>query len=504
MSKAIMIQGTGSHVGKSILTAALCRILRQDGYSVAPFKAQNMALNSYVTADGLEMGRAQVVQAEAAGIAPCVEMNPILLKANSDVGCQVILKGKVFGNMSATEYHQFKDKAWSIVVESYEKLAAEYDVVVIEGAGSPAEVNLKDRDIVNMRVALMAKAPVLLAADIDRGGVFASLVGTMELLEPHERRQVAGFIINKFRGDKTLLQPGLDFLKQKTGIPAIGVIPYLKDIHVQEEDGVALESRRGCALSPDTGRPIKIDIVRLPHISNFTDFDALSREPSVQLRFAEPEDDLSSAHAVIIPGSKNTIGDLLFLKQWRMDAEIRRYYMGGGTVVGICGGYQMMGRLVRDPHGVETDKGVEEGLGLLDTETVLERDKVTRQVEAVLQKSGPETDILRGYEIHMGLTSLGPAATPMLQIIRRGAEAVDIEDGAVSRDGRAWGTYIHGIFDNDLFRETFLKGLGVDAVTASRNYAELREKGLDDLADRVRANLDMDFISGLLKDYGPR
>ncbi|MDH4100379.1 MAG: cobyric acid synthase [Nitrospirota bacterium] len=505
-AKAIMVQGTGSHVGKSILTAALCRILKQDGYKVAPFKSQNMALNSYVTADGLEMGRAQVVQAEAAGIAPRVEMNPILLKANSDTGCQVILKGKVHGNMSAVEYHRFKDTAWSVVTECYDRLAQEFDVIVIEGAGSPVEVNLKDRDIVNMRVATMANAPVLLAADIDRGGVFASLVGTMELLEPEERRLVAGFVINKFRGDKTLLQPGLDFLREKTGVPAIGVVPYLRDIHVQEEDGVALDRPRTVASSAGEGEPIKVYVLRLPHISNFTDFDAFRHDPMVELRFAGPDDDLSEAHAVIIPGSKNTIDDLMFLKKTGVAADLKRYWKKGGTIVGICGGYQIMGRVVRDPHEVESKGGAEEGLGLLDTETVLEREKITRQAEAVTldSETGWPATTLKGYEIHMGRTTRGASARPFLTIVKRGDEPTDVEDGAISADNRCWGTYLHGIFDNDTFRHAFLKRISGASFDRSAGYEALKEKGLDDLARSVRENLDIDLIKGLLSSHGSR
>ena len=395
MAKAIMIQGTGSHVGKSIITAGLCRIFKNMGYRVAPFKAQNMALNSAVAKEGGEIGRAQAIQAEACRIEPSIHMNPVLLKPNSDMGSQVIIHGKVIGNMKAREYYAFKEKAWEAVCESYRKLSGEFDLIVIEGAGSPAEVNLKDNDIVNMKVAEMANAPVLLVSDIDRGGVFASLIGTMELLTPSEREMVCGFIINKFRGDKTLLEPGLEFIEKRTDVPVLGVIPHIKDMGIGEEDSVGLEKtcRGGSVTSPGQGnalplhKAINIGIIKLPHISNYTDFDSLQREPDVQLRYIQRPEEVDGLDLVIIPGSKNTIDDLLSLRETGLAEVIKRHCGNGKYVVGICGGYQILGLKVSDPHGVETEGGSEEGLGLLPVETTLLKEKVTANIEAVIPHS---------------------------------------------------------------------------------------------------------------------
>ncbi len=363
-----MIQGTGSGVGKSVLCAALCRIFYQDGLVVAPFKSQNMSLNSYVTRDGLEMARSQVVQAEAACIEPSVDMNPILLKPSSDTACQVILQGKVEGNYSANAYGRYVHDAWAAVCDSYQRLARQYEVILIEGAGSPAEVNLKDRDIVNMRTAEMAGAPVLLAADIDKGGVFASLIGTLELLEPHERQRIKGFLINKFRGDVSLLSPGIDFLEKRTGIPVLGVIPYFKDIYIQEEDGVVLENGGCHGMKSAIRNPqsaIDIVVLHLPHISNFTDLDALAAEPGVQVRYTREPAELTGADVVVIPGSKNTISDLLYLRETGLEQGVREYAAAGGMVVGICGGYQMLGLTINDPFMIDGDVREADGMGLL-------------------------------------------------------------------------------------------------------------------------------------------
>lgn len=510
MAKAIMIQGTGSHVGKSIITAGLCRIFKNMGFRVAPFKAQNMALNSAVAKEGGEIGRAQAIQAEACGIEPSIHMNPVLLKPNSDMGSQVIIHGKVVGNMKAREYYAFKNKAWEAVCESYERLATEYEVIVIEGAGSPAEVNLKENDIVNMKVAAMANAPVLLVSDIDRGGVFASLVGTMELLTQSERERVCGFIINKFRGDKTLLEPGLEFIEKRTGVPVLGVIPYMRDMGIGEEDSVGLEKigvrgqgsgvgRVGCA------HQINIGVIRLPHISNYTDFDSLQREPDVQLSYIQRPKEVDGLDLVIIPGSKNTIDDLRFLKGSGVEEAIKMHFRDGRYVVGICGGYQILGLKVSDPYGVETEGAAEEGLGLLPVETTLLKEKVTANVEAV---SHPASLILhpsvKGYEIHMGETTLSGDVKPVFVINKRNGDAVDIPDGAVTKDGRCWGTYIHGIFDNDGFRSDFLncirkeKGLDILDKTAKK------EDGFDRLAGVLKENLDMEYILKTIKDRRSR
>jgi adenosylcobyric acid synthase len=498
-----MVQGTGSHVGKSMLVTALCRIFRQQGYRVAPFKAQNMALNSFVTDDGGEMGRAQVVQAEAAGIKPSVHMNPVLIKPQTDCGAQVIIHGRAVGTYSAVAYHRFKSTAFRAVQESFERLARLYDLILIEGAGSPAEVNLKKNDIVNMRIARMARAPVLLVADIDRGGVFASLVGTMELLSPSEKKRVKGFVINKFRGDASLLTPGLTFLRRKTGVRVVGVIPYFKDIVLPDEDSVSLEGRNGKGASGAIG----IAVVRLPHISNFTDFEPLEGESDVGLSYVERPGDLRSCEAIIIPGSKNTIADLSWLMKSGCGEAILRHHERGGVVVGICGGFQMLGTMIRDRQGVEGRKREIKGLGLLSVETRFLRHKATFQVEAEDMrgpKGGRTREKLRGYEIHAGESVLSGEENRFRIRSRSGKRCLRY-DGAVSRDGRIWGTYIHGIFDNDGFRRRFIDGLKRDGLragdgSAAFQYAAFKEQQLDRLADLIRSRLDMRYLEGLIGD----
>jgi len=497
-AKAIMIQGTGSHVGKSVIVAALCRIFKRQGISVAPFKAQNMALNSFITDEGGEIGRAQAYQAEAAGVAPSVLMNPVLLKANSDTGAQVIVKGKVVGNMGVRQYHAYKDTAFSAVEQCYNELAEKYDVIVIEGAGSPAEINLKDNDIVNMKTAKMAGAKVLIAADIDKGGVFAQILGTMEILDEGERAMVAGFIINKFRGDASLLTSGLDFVRERTGRKVFGVIPYFTDIHVQEEDGVAL-SGVGRAHCLDDGA-VDIAVLRLGHISNFTDFDPLANETGVRVRYIRGVEDFGRPDLLIIPGSKNTISDLLELRASGLEKAMLSYYASGGRVIGICGGYQMMGRSVKDPDGLETDAGEVGGMGILDVETTLEADKVTEQVTAeAIGEPGHGT--LTGYEIHMGRTTLGPEASPLFVVSGKNG-GVSRKDGAVDASGRAWGTYMHGIFENDRFRRSLLgvirEGRPSSQPGDGLDYAMLKEEGFERLADHVESNLDIPAIKALL------
>ncbi len=508
-----MIQGTGSHVGKSTLVTALCRIFSQDGFRVAPFKAQNMALNSYITTDGCEIGRAQAVQAHAARIEPQVEMNPVLLKATSDLGAQVILRGKVVGNMKARDYQKFKPRAWKVIHDAYARLEKMYDLVVIEGAGSPAEVNLKRRDLSNMRMARMANAPVILVGDIDRGGVFASMVGTLELLTPSERAWVAGFVINKFRGDLDLLTDGLKFLERKTHKPVLGVIPYLTDLSLEEEDGVALD-RLGIQRS-DSSRSdkIKIAVICLPHISNFTDFDPLKKEPSVDLFFVRKRGEIASADVVILPGSKNTIEDLIHIRRVGLDQEILKAYRQGGHVIGICGGIQMLGRVISDPHGVESNFKKAEGLGLLAVETVLEKKKITARVQASMSKAWPENPardstvrgLLSGYEIHMGHTRRLGITPPAFTIHKRNSLRIRQADGAISPDGRVWGTYLHGLFENDLFRRWFLDRIrtakgGSDSweTESAIEYRQEREWAFDRLAQVVRKHLDLKRIYDLL------
>lgn len=501
MARALMIQGTGSHVGKSMLVTALCRIFRQQGCRVAPFKAQNMALNSFVTGEGGEIGRAQAVQADAAGIKPSVHMNPVLIKPQTDCGAQVIIQGKAVGTYSAVAYHRFKMKAFTAVKESYARLSRLYDLIIIEGAGSPAEVNLKRNDIVNMRIAAMAGAPVLLVADIDRGGVFASLVGTMELLSPAEKKRVKGLVINKFRGDASLLTPGLTFLRRKTGVKVVGVIPFFKDIVIPDEDSVSLEDRMRTGAAGAVG----IAVIRLPHISNFTDFEPLEKEAAVALRYVDRPRELRGCEAIIVPGSKNTIADLSWLMQSGCGEEILRHYNRGGVVIGICGGFQMLGNVVKDPYGVEGRRRAKKGLGLLSMETSFLRRKTTFQVEAEDTMGGRDggrcNERLMGYEIHAGQTVLRGERS-RFRIRKRSGKSCRCRDGAVSRDGRIWGTYIHGLFDNDRFRRRFIEGLGRDGVEtdagSTLQYAAFKEEQLDRLADLVRKTLDMRYVQGLI------
>lgn len=485
----LMLQGTSSHVGKSILVAALCRIFKEQGLRVAPFKAQNMALNSFVTRDGGEIGRAQAFQAEAAGVTPSVDMNPILLKPTSDMGSQIIIHGKVYGNMKAQEYHRFKKTAARYVTESYRRLAQGHDVIVIEGAGSPAEMNLRENDIANMGMAEMADAPVILIGDIDRGGVFASLVGTLELLTPSERKRVKGFIINKFRGDIELLKPGVDFLENKTGLPVFGVVPYLKDIILPDEDGVALEDSMQYTVDSRQEK-INIAVIKLPRISNFTDFAPFRFEPDVALHYVAEPVELDGTDAIIIPGSKNTLEDMEWLRQSGITDVIIRYAKNGGRLIGICGGLQMLGMIVKDPDGVESCVGEVKGLGLLDVETILEMKKRTYQVEAVTTGGWGLEAGVRGYEIHMGETT--GKERPFSIITKRNSAAVKREDGAVSKDGKIWGTYIHGIFDNDEFRTGFLNEIRIDRGLPEQgvsSFAEKKDRQIKILAKTINGSV---------------
>ncbi len=499
MAKVLMLQGTGSDVGKSVLVAGLCRILRQEGVRVAPFKPQNMALNSFVTPEGGEMGRAQVVQAEAAGIEPHVDMNPVLLKPTTDVGAQVILQGRVYGNMKALEYHRFKRKAREAVMDSFHRLASRFDVILVEGAGSPAEINLRDGDIANMGFALEVGCPVLLVGDIDKGGVFAALVGTLELIAPEERELVRGFIVNKFRGDASLLEPALRDISARTGKPFLGVVPYFRDIFIQEEDGI----HRSSVEARSSGGRVRIAVVVPNRISNFTDFDPFLAEPDVRLDYVWPGERLGRAHAVILPGSKNTVDDLAALWRSGLADEILENHRRGAWIVGLCGGYQMLGRVVRDPLGVESAGGEARGLGLLDVETVMEPSKVTTQSEARVRPGTLPwyggSELLRGYEIHMGRTRLGPGARPLLDLRRRGGTEWH-PDGAVADGGRVFGTYLHGLFDNDGFRRQFLEPFRPGASATS--FARLKEEGYDRLADLLRRSLDLDAVFRIL-DEGP-
>ena len=496
--KSLMLQGTASHVGKSILVAALCHIFKNQGLKVAPFKAQNMALNSFVTLDGGEIGRAQAFQAEAAGIEPSVDMNPILLKPTSDMGGQVIIHGRVYGNMSAREYHRFKKEAKRYVMESYSRLSEKNDVIVIEGAGSPAEINLRENDIANMGLADMVDAPVILIGDIDRGGVFASLIGTMELLTSPERKRVQGFIINKFRGDIELLKPGLDFLENKTGLPVFGVVPYLKDIILPDEDGVVLDSGQWSVVSGQ--KKITIAVIKLPRISNFTDFDAFRFETDVALHYVTEPAEVAGADVIIIPGSKNTLEDMEWLRKSGLAGALIRYAENSGRVIGICGGFQMMGRVVKDPYCMESSLKEAKGLGLLDVETVLEKEKRTYQVEAMIDARCKMQDArVKGYEIHMGETT--GKCKPFAAITHRSGDTVEIEDGAVSNDSKIWGTYIHGIFDNDGFRTIFLNNIRVGRGLPEKGVIAFKDKKDDCIrviAEAVRRGIDMQKLSAII------
>ena len=501
MAKAVMIQGTGSGAGKSLIAAALCRIFADKGIRVAPFKAQNMALNSFITHEGGEIGRAQALQAEAARVLPSVDMNPILLKASGDMGSQVIMRGKAYRHMKATEYYAFRQEAWKTVTSSYRKLSKAYDVIVLEGAGSPAEINLMDVDIVNMAAAKLAKAPVFLVGDIDKGGVFASLYGTVKLLG-RDGLRIKGFIINKFRGDPEILKPGLDMISEKTGKRVIGVLPYAPDLGLPEEDGLGLRN----APIGKVQASMRIVVVRLKYISNFTDFDPLAQEPDVDLLYSSNPSDIENADMVIIPGSKNTVKDLLSLKERGLDQSIRRACSKGIRIMGMCGGYQMLGKRILDPQGVESEHTEVEGLGLLDIETLFEKEKITCQAEAQLvwssafgMRSG-ELAALKGYEIHMG-SSTGAIGLFKLRRLSsdsaiRNPQSDIVLDG--SRKGNCWGTYLHGIFDNNEFRRSLLNEIreskGLPAASGGVDYAATKEKAIGNFADMVRKHVDIDFI----------
>ena len=486
---SIMFQGTSSNAGKSVLTTALCRILLQDGVQVAPFKAQNMSLNSFVTMDGLEMGRAQVVQAQAARLDPDVLMNPILLKPNSDTGSQIIVRGKPLGNMSVMDYVSYKKEAMNIVSDCYDELASQYQAIILEGAGSPGEVNLKSHDIVNMRMARHADSPVILVGDIDRGGVYASFVGHMEVLNQWERRLIAGFLVNRFRGKQELLQDAHDYVKSHTGKEVIGVIPYLFNHGIPEEDSVSFKNGLFEGTKPDIDH-VEIVVINLPHISNFTDFEAFINEPDVYLRIVSTPDELENPDVIIIPGSKNVIGDLCFMQATGMHEAIQKQAETGCEIVGICGGYMMLGTLIEDPHGIESNHKTVAGLSLIDVKTVLDQDKTLTRKDGIHVPSGQP---VVGYEIHHGLTSSSEDAL------------FTYDDGSscgITASGRnTWGCYLHGIFDSDLFRRWF-----VDSVRRRKNYPDYTgalynynlEPAFDRLADTVREGMDMDKVYQLL------
>ena len=484
---SIQICGTGSGVGKSVLTAGLCRIFLQDGLKVAPFKAQNMSLNSFVTVEGGEIGRAQAMQSAACRLKPSVDMNPVLLKPTSNTGSQIIVRGKPVGNMSALEYYAYKNRVWPQVLKSFHRLKKKFDIIVIEGAGSPAEVNLKAHDIVNMKMAEAAGAPVILVGDIDKGGVFAWLVGTLELLSPKERQRVKGFIINKFRGDKRLLKPGVDFLEKKTGIKVLGVIPYFTDIKIPEEDSAMLQSEHDRP-DADPEKLIQVAVIKLPHLSNFTDFDALKGEPDVRLHYTDTPDALRHADVIIIPGTKNTLGDLGWLKETGFAAHILSALKNRPNCrfIGICGGFQMLGREIRDEQSIESGGKKSAALGLLPMVTHFGREKILAQVRAKEIGSGLE---VMGYEIHHGRTEK-PHTREAFRIFSRQGKKTDESDGCISEDGRVWGTYIHGIFDSAAFRRSFL-----NRVRAQKGWPPILGASMQDL------DTELDKLANLLRNH---
>jgi len=507
-ARAVMLAGTGSHAGKSVLAAALCRIYAHRGFRVAPFKAQNMSLNSFVTRGGGELGRAQAYQARAAGVEPHVDMNPVLLKPSSDATSQVIVLGRPVAHMTVSEYHAYQAEVWPMVTAAFKRLRAANDLVVIEGAGSAGEINLRDQDIVNMRMARYASCPVLLVGDIDRGGVFASLVGHMEVFTPEERALVAAFIINKFRGDASLLDPGIEELRERTGVPTLGVVPMLEGWRGDDEDSVAIEDRPS---RTKLAAPLQIAVVRLPFISNFTDFDALADEPDVNVRYVTTPAELEGAAAIVLPGTKSTIADLAWLRQTGLAATVLTQAAAGTPVIGICGGYQMLGRRIHDPEHVESDAEAVDGLGLLDAETSFAADKRTVRVDgellggaagAAADPLGAPGTPLRGYEIHMGRTTLGSGAAPLLWL--RGADGSEHDDGAVATAGggptagSVCGSYVHGLFDHPALRAAFINRLRAARGLPPREAAAPSADSIDRLADHVEAHLDAALLERIM------
>ena len=480
-TSCLMIQGTTSNAGKSLCVTALCRWLLRRNVRVAPFKPQNMALNSAVTVDGGEIGRAQAVQAQACMLTPHTDMNPVLLKPNTDVGSQVIIHGHAIGNMNASDYHGYKRIAWRAVRDSYDRLASAYEAIVVEGAGSPAEINLRDNDIANMGFAEAVACPVILIADIDRGGVFAHLIGTLALLSEPERALVKGFIINRFRGDIALLEPGLEWLERETEIPVIGVLPYLQELHLEAEDAVVSHQGDKADLSLEVVVPL------MPRISNHTDFDPLRLHPQVQLRFLAPGEAIPSADLIILPGSKSVRTDLYWLRQQGWEVAIKRHLRYGGKLIGICGGFQMLGSWIHDPQGIEGDCGSSEGLGLMAMETTLEPGKQLRNVKGRLALDSAQVS---GYEIHAGVTQGDALARPAVLL-------ADGPDGALSSDGQVMGTYLHGLFESQAACDALLAWAGLQQPQ-TQNYHQQRERSIERLADAVEEHLKLDLLMEIL------
>ncbi len=473
-----MVQGTTSDAGKSTLVTGICRVLARRGIKVAPFKPQNMALNSAVTIDGGEIGRAQAVQAQACFLEAHTDMNPVLLKPSSDIGSQVIIQGRAIAQMNARDYHEYKTLAMTAVLQSYERLRQNYAAIIVEGAGSPAEINLRDRDIANMGFAEAVDCPVILIADIDRGGVFAHLVGTLALLSPSEQQRVQGFVINRFRGDIGLLQSGLDWLEQHTGKPVIGVLPYLKNWHLQAEDAVAVQQQ----IQPE-GRVLRIVVPVLPRISNHTDFDALRLHPQVDLLWIKPGQAIPPADLIILPGSKSVQADLATLRQHGWEQALNRHLRYQGRVLGICGGFQMLGNQIGDPYGIEGPPGTVQGFGLLELDTQLEREKQLVRVEGVLTMGNAPAS---GYEIHAGVSQGAGLSLPFIELEGR-------LDGAISKDQQVAGTYLHGLFDDTSACTALLQWAGLETV-APFDYRARQEADIERLADNVATHLDLSLL----------
>ena len=500
MAKVIMIQGTMSNAGKSLVTAGLCRVFKQDGYKVAPFKSQNMALNSFITKEGLEMGRAQVMQAEACGIEPSVNMNPILLKPTNDVGSQVIVNGEVLGNMSARDYYKKKTELIPHIMEAYNNLAKEYDIIVMEGAGSPAEINLKENDIVNMGMAKLVNSPVLLVGDIDRGGVFASMAGTLMLLEEDERKMIKGTIINKFRGDVNILKPGLDMIEEITKTPVVGVVPYM-ELDIDDEDSLSERFN-----NKGTVDLIDIAVIRLPRISNFTDFNTFEYIPGVSLRYVKSVRELKDPDMIILPGTKNTMEDLKWLRESGLETQILKQAAKGKVIFGICGGYQMLGMELSDPFNVESG-GTMAGMGLLPTKTVFEKEKVRTRVSGNFNEvSGILAELsyveFEGYEIHMGQTTYDFNEEELTTIDNVNGEDIIKNDGLYKDN--VYGSYIHGIFDKEEVSKAIVESLcihkGIDYSSISTvDIEKYKEEQYDKLAEGIRNSLDMKAIYKILE-----
>ncbi len=494
LAKTLMIQGTGSGVGKSILTAAFCQYFYQTGYKVAPFKAQNMALNSFVTENGDEMGRAQAYQAEACGLKPDVLMNPILLKPSGDNNSQVIVMGKPVGSKNAKDFYSRHLKHKSVVTQALDELRSKYELVIIEGAGSPAEINLREWDLVNMFIAEKAEAPVLIIGDIDKGGVFAWLKGTYDLLSENEKDRVLGFIINKFRGDIELLLPGIKQFEKMVGKPVLGVIPYIHDLVIDEEDSIP---QRFYFAESDVQHPLNIAVIEVPRISNFTDLSPLALDPSISLQYIQHPSQLGDHDLIILPGSKNTVDDMNFLNEQGLTKEILKRHEAGSMIFGICGGFQMLGKKIKDPENLESRESEINGLGLFDFETTLIPDKLTRQVqlETVNSNVFPEGLHCEGYEIHMGRTTYG-TSYPALFSASNGENAMNF--GITNQAGTVLGTYLHGFLDNDLFRKNILRYIrnekGLPEPQENFNYAEFRKRELNKLADLIKNSINMKEI----------